>query len=442
MFKKTLLASALVGSFAFVAQAGCPQGTTAGQVVNGKETCVLAGTYSNSDLVLTADKNWVLNGGVFIGGDNTKSSTLRIQPGTKIVGMSGADYLVINRGSQIFAEGTASKPIVLTAAKSKDRRRGEWGGLIINGNAPVNGCGLEDDATAGTRFCELEGEGNTGKYGGDNPLDNSGVLKYVRVEFAGYEITPDNELNGIAFQGVGSGTEVDFVQVHMNADDGVEFFGGTVNVRHILVTGARDDSVDWTAGWRGKAQFVIIEQYGDQANNGIEADNNGKKLNSYPRSMPTISNMTLLGTSASAAKGGEGVLLRKGTGAKIHNSVILGAKKSCLDIDNDETFANMDSSEGIVFENTYLSCAKNFSDDSDNKINLQPWFLNGVGNKVFADVSEFNLNGWVPSVGSVLLENGLEPDDDELWFEPVEFIGAVESAATDWTAGWTTDAKN
>jgi hypothetical protein len=173
--------------------------------------------------------------------------------------------LVVRRSSQIIARGTAALPIIFSSSKlDGERARGDWGGLIINGRSTINSC------AGGTGVCEAFGEGGTGFYGGDDEADNSGVLEYVRVEFAGTLISPDNELNGIAFQGVGSGTTVDHIQVHMNADDGVEFFGGTVNVKHVLVTGVGDDSMDWTDGWRGRAQHIVLQQYDDGGDQGID----------------------------------------------------------------------------------------------------------------------------------------------------------------------------
>lgn len=422
---------------ATAAMADCPQGTTA---VSGQDAlCVIKGEYKQ-DLVLTSDNTYVLSGGVFVGGDNTDSASLFIQPGTKIIGESGADYLVIRRGSKIFAEGTAEAPIVFTTAKAENRTRGSWGGLIINGNAPINNCADE------SVVCEAEGEGNTGLYGGDNPADDSGVLKYVRVEFAGFEITPDNELNGIAFQGVGSGTLVDYVQVHMNADDGVEFFGGTVNVKHVLLTGNKDDSMDWVNGWQGKAQFVVVEQYEDQANNGIEADNLSAAQSINPRSNPTLANLTFIGTTGEAASGGSGMLLRRGTGATIYNAIITGFKTSCIDIDDPETFnfggtLNADgtlSASGLVMTNSIVNCpaAANFTLEDGDGWNTEDWFLAQDKNLV----ADPMLNGYIPMANSPALGNGITPFD--FFFDLVDYSGAIESAATDWTVGWTTDARN
>ena len=150
------------------------------------------------------------------------------------------------------------------------------------------------------------GEADTGVYGGDNPNDNSGILRYVRVEFAGVEFSPDNELNGIAFQGVGRGSTYEFIQVHMNRDDALEWFGGTADIKYAVASNAADDSFDWTFGWTGRAQFIAIHQRGDDADNGIEADNNEFNNNLLPRSNPQIYNMTICG-DPDANEGAESV---------------------------------------------------------------------------------------------------------------------------------------
>ena len=137
---------------------------------------------------------------------------------------------------------------------------------------------------------------------------------------------PENQLNGIAFQGVGSGTSVEFVQVYNNLDDGIEFFGGTVNAKYIVLTGNADDSLDWTDGWQGSIQYLQIDQADDAGDNGIEADNREGDENAQPRSMPSIANMTINGNI-----GERGILLRRGTGAFIYNSYVT-RNAICLDI--------------------------------------------------------------------------------------------------------------
>ncbi|MEO0335292.1 MAG: hypothetical protein AAF202_02805, partial [Pseudomonadota bacterium] len=336
----------------------------------------------------------------------------------------GKDYLLIRRGSQIVAKGTANAPIVMTSAKPVGQRsRGDWGGLVISGNAPVNGCGLEEQGDPTQGFCELRGEGDSGFYGGNNSEDSSGTLEYVVVEYAGNEVTKGDELNGIAFQGVGSGTTVDFVQVHMGFDDGFEFFGGTVNAKHLVSTCNKDDSLDWVHGWQGKAQFVLIQQCADFANNGIEADNNDEKRNSYPRSMPTLSNLTILGATGDGEASGQGVLLREGTGAKIYNAIVTGFRNSCLDIDDAETMELAADGESLVMENSIVHCATNFETED---FDITDWFNEGFGNMAVDPL----LTGYEPTPASPALGAGEPPLD--IFFDFADFIGAFDGV-NDWT---------
>jgi len=420
------------------ANAACPTWADSLGMTNGQEKCGLndAAPYSGN-LLLSADKLWVLQGGVFIGGDNTAKGTLSIEPGTKIVGSKGADFLVISRGSQIFAEGTADAPIVFTTANEGNTARGQWGGLILNGNAPINTCGTYSASTP----CEATGEGpgakGTGVYGGNNPSDNSGVLKYVRVEFAGFEVSPDNELNGIAFQGVGNGTVVDYIQVHKNSDDGVEFFGGTVDVKHVLLTGNRDDSMDWTSGWQGRAQFVIIDQFEDAANNGIEADSLKSPMDATPRSNPILSNFTILGTKGDAAKGGSSVLLRRGSGVEFNNSIFQAAKKGCIDIDDAPTAASGE----VVFIGNFINCVRPFEAEAGETWSVADFFTS----EDFNELADPMLNGFVPAAGSPVVNLGdVTPFGDRhgTWFSAVDYAGAVKDANDNWYKGWTNLARN
>ena len=432
--KKLALSVATVGALSSNLFAACPSWADS----LGPKTCGLndAAAYSGN-LLLTADKTWVLQGGVFIGGDNTDRGVLTIEPGTRIVGKAGADFLAISRGSQIFAEGTETAPIVFTTGNTGSTDRGQWGGLVLNGNAPINTCGTYSVENP----CEATGEGpgtkGTGVYGGNNPADNSGVLKYVRVEFAGFEISPDNELNGISFQGVGNGTLVDYIQVHKNSDDGVEFYGGTVDIKHVLLTGNKDDSMDWTSGWVGRAQFVIIDQFEDAANNGIEADNLKSPMDATPRSNPILSNFTILGSKGAAAKGGSSLLLRKGSAVEMNNSIMQGAKKGCLDIDDQPT-AN--SGEAIFIGN-FINCAKAFEAEAGETWNVADFF----SSEDFNELADPILNGYTPAANSPAIDLGdVTPFGPRhgTWFSAVDFAGAVKDANDTWYKGWTTLARD
>lgn len=398
--------------------------------------CIITGTLIDNEH-WTADYKWLLRGGVFVG-DDTNRTVLTIDPGTTIYGESSTlGMLVIRRNSQIIAIGTKEAPIVFTSANTPGTRaRGDWGGLIINGRATINGC---DEAP-----CEAAGEGGTGNYGGDNDADSSGVLKYVRVEFAGTQISPENELNGIAFQGVGAGTTVDYVQVHMNADDGIEFFGGTCSAKHLYLTGIGDDNLDWTDGWRGRVQYVVAQQYPDAGDQGIEADNNADNNTVTPVANPVISNVTLLGSGSDNSD--IGMLLREGTRATIHNALVANFGDACLDIDNytvTEAFMGR-----VKINNSIFACAKNFEEEGDEYVSetdTEPYmaatevFTNGVGNRTVAPASIATVLSGVTSTGAALT-GGAAPEGIP-FFDAVTYVGGV-TAADNWLAGWTTSAPN
>ncbi|MEC7510518.1 MAG: hypothetical protein VYC99_06955, partial [Pseudomonadota bacterium] len=209
------------------------------------EVRVLSGRLTADDaddqgvITLTNDTVWALEGPVFIGNDKADSVTLAIEEGTVIFGRTGADYLVVSRDSKIEAEGTASSPIIMTSFNDvvgDEVGAGQWGGVVILGNGTSTKCPQDGSDCA----LQVEGAEEGAVFGGTDDTDSSGILKYVVVKYAGFEIAPDNELNGITFGGVGSGTEVDYVQVHSNADDGVEFFGGAVNAKHLVLTANQD----------------------------------------------------------------------------------------------------------------------------------------------------------------------------------------------------------
>jgi len=416
-----------VESISPVAFESCPDFSTVGPI-NG--TCVLSGEI-NQDITLTANTEWILSGYVFIGGDKMNAATLTIEPGTHIFGQQGNDALLIRRGSKIMAEGTPDQPIVFTGPN--EQAAGEWGGVVISGYAPVNGC------SEGVTVCETAFEAITSEfYGGDNPTDNSGMLKYVQINYAGFEVRPDEELNGLTLLGVGSGTVVDYVQVHAGLDDGIEMFGGTVQMKHLVLTGAGDDSLDWGSGWRGKAQYVAIRQADDDGDRGIEADNNGDNNDALPRSKPLLANMTVVGSSPD---NGQGVLLRRGTGVNIYNSVFTGFAGACIRLDGDATYVNGGTPENLSGEltinNTYVDCVDNFADKADsNTYTTEQWFTAQSGN-VQGDPQ---LSGLFPATGSPLLSADAVVADSFL--DSVTYIGAFKDANDNWTEEWTVNFNN
>lgn len=410
--------------------------------IDGKQVWVLKGNLTgasnavNSTITLGNDVVWELDGAVVVGGDNENATVLEIEPGTKILGNNDA-YLVISRGSQIDAEGTADQPIVftsLTAGLGQKGDRGQWGGLVLLGNAPTNKC---PDLSS----CDQGFEVGDHAFGGDQTDDNSGTLKYVRVEFGGFKINDTQELNGVSFAGVGSGTTVDYLQVHKNDDDGIEFWGGNVSVSHVVLTDNFDDSFDWTNGWSGSAQHVYIRQEDNNANRGIEADSS-KSGEDVPVSTPTLANLTLqlAGGVNGSDDAAEGILFRVGTAGHVYNALVKGGVDTgeCLEVNDASTVANADDGS-LTIENSLIDCVEPFKstkDDSDTVIlDTEAWFLGQEGNLAAAA----DLDGYMPNASSPALTGGkadLANMDARLM--DAEYIGAFDGS-NDWTQGWTTD---
>jgi hypothetical protein len=256
----------------------------------------------DEDVTFDDAYNYLLTGGVFV----DAGATLTIESCTMVYAQtSGATtFLSVLRGGKLNASGTESCPIVFTPLTTNPQA-GDWGGIIVNGKAPIN---------TGT---EAEGEGNTGTYGGSDGTDNSGTIQYVRVEYAGKILGTDNELNGFSFNGVGSGTTVDHIQAYRGSDDGIEFFGGTVSVNYAVSTGNQDDSFDWTHGFSGTCSNWIVVQDPSNGDRGIEADNNGDNNSIAPYSNPTITNIHLTLRDSSDHK--SGIKLREGTKGSLSN---------------------------------------------------------------------------------------------------------------------------
>lgn len=418
---------------------GCPDFATPGA---GDRTCVIAGGEYTDDMTLTNDTIWFLNGAVYFGAraNANNTNTLYIEPGTRIIGADGNSILGIQRGAKIMAEGTADAPIVFTGPCRMSEQSDfcpdggqptQWGGLTINGKATINTCDNLGE-------CTSEGEGQSGTYGGDDDDDSSGVLRYVRVSNAGFRFLDTNELNGIAFQGVGRGTVVDYVQVHNNEDDCMEFFGGTVNVRHVVLTNCRDDSFDWTEGWRGLAQYVLVRQDPDfnavgVADHGIEADNLEGNNDNTPRAQPRIANATFIGRPDTT-----GILFRRGTGANVTNSIFTGFQ-NCLDIDDASTFTNAGTPNNLTgnltIENTIFNCDNNFVAMPGDGFSVESFFTAQPGNKQ----QNPHLDGVWPNANAAYLRgNFIDPMKFGPYFDKVEYIGAFSGKEAPWTDGhWT-----
>ncbi|MEO7307558.1 MAG: hypothetical protein ABIR78_06745 [Ferruginibacter sp.] len=332
--KKLFLYSILIAATSLSCRKIEVDGTTT--VVNGggttTENIILEGRVSENR-TLKAGYTYKLRGLVYV----TNGAILTIEPGTKIVGEKGKNGgLIITRSCKLIADGTVDKPIVFTSEEANPKR-GDWAGVVLLGNAPTNSSfnGVQG-------IGEIEGGINNsdglGLYGtpatqAQNPADNSGILRYVRIEYAGYAFLPDKEINGLTFGGVGSQTIVDYVQVSYANDDSFEWFGGTVNCTHLISFRTLDDDFDTDNGFSGKVQFGISLRDSSVADisksEAFESDNDATGSSLLPQTSVVFSNMTVMGPKASLSNTGNslfvwGAQIRRNSSMSLFNSIIMG----------------------------------------------------------------------------------------------------------------------
>jgi uncharacterized membrane protein len=433
--------------------ATCPSGFTEGTAVGGLTTCNVSGAYLTNVTLTNVDGiAYRLSGRVDIGTDvgaegniaGSQPAVMTIEPGVTIFGESGSDYLVVNRGSQLVADGTASQPIIFTSANDLERQAdsdpsndlggdaiSEWGGLVLLGQAPINRC--KDAATPASAQCENIVEGVTNPeavYGGADTTDNSGVLDYVQVRFAGFAInTQGNELNGITFAGIGSGTRVENIQVHNNSDDGVEFFGGNVNIKNLVLTGNDDDSIDTDNGYSGHIQYAVVVQRANGGDNITEASSVSSSV--APQSNPQISNFTFIGNRTNAFR------LNTGTIGRYMNGVVnYGQECFRFEPSAGNGVAGFQAGEDPTFNSVLFDCDGGLATANSDAAAAQGAVAADANNALVTD-----------TLASVLFpgpaELGVTPFDASTvssFFEPTSYIGAfgpTETVTNNWAAGWT-----
>jgi hypothetical protein len=418
----------------------CPSWASARPIDgDGNDVCQLPSSIMQSRS-LTADTVWYMDGTVTVGNGNEAMSvvegtlantdpvadvTLSIEAGTEIKGQSGSfANLIITRGSQIQAIGTATDPIIFSSDDDGYDGTGEWGGLILHGYAPHNECLTAD---MGAVACNVDSEGESGFAGGYTADDDSGTMRYVIVTEGGFEFAIGNEINGISMVGVGSGTEMEFIQVNSNADDGVEYYGGNVSGKYIVLTGNLDDSVDWDEGWQGNLQHVLVIQSVDTGGNVIEADTEGT-LDFL--SKPTIANATFIGNGSQTT----GAVFKATSGGFVHHSVFafdagLAGPTTCVD----SADAAVSGTE-LVFTNVVGAC------DTSGDVVLVP-----------APIADAAIDGnWASqaaeaqaaTVGTLdiatINTTYAESVADETFFDQTDYAGAVNPDGSDlWFEGWT-----
>lgn len=394
----------------------------------------------SSDRSLTADHVWTLKGYVYV----KDGATLTIAPGTIIKSdIVDKGAIIIERGGKIMAEGTASSPIVFTSGLSKGQRRpGDWGGIILLGKAPTN------------RSTEPTIEGGVNRnYGGTDPNDNSGVLRYVRIEFGGIAASPGSEINGLTLGGVGSGTTIDHIMVSYGNDDGYEFFGGTVNCKNLIAFSCLDDDFDFDFGYVGKIQYglsVKHPQYADvgDASNGIECDNDGSGTTATPFTHPKLSNFTFIGPnnrSNTQSPHNYGNRWRRSAHFTVRNSIMIGHQKGGFSVESAETGSALGTANGEFKNNLVHAITKSFFGNSSSGLTdstVKAICLANLCTQLDSANAAKLSNPWsltapsfLPQAGSPAL-GGASFVGLDAFFSGGTFVGAVDPG-NDWTTGWT-----
>ncbi len=446
--------------------------------------------------------------GIAEGGDG---ATIRIEAGATLAFRSSDDYMVINRGSQLLAEGTAEAPITITSVSDAVDNTvsaedvSQWGGLIINGFGVTNKCAYTgtrgtDLAIEGECHVAAEGKGGSSQthYGGNNDADSSGTLNYFIVKHTGAQVAPDNELNGISFNAVGSDTEVSYIQAYSTFDDGIEMFGGSVNIDHYVALYVRDDSIDIDEGYNGTINYALVIQSETDGQQCLESDGigsysaeqvdaNAAKIAAGLNSAAELWNVTCIVSPVDTGTHGEGagLRIREGHFAKVYNALVTTAYapdqrrdrnaetgadegddadgNNCVRLDNDETLQGAQD-DNVVITSSIIACHDlTKGDPLPDATSLLDW-LNGSDNDTYQTASDGLAAGETPTtsenpsldaddvniaileensfyslaIGDMVIDGGAATVTPQTMDDndTRDFIGAVTSA-DDWTLGWT-----
>lgn len=401
--------------------------------VEAAHDVVVEGTI-NVDTTWHASTVYRLRGIVFV----EDAARLTIEPGTTIIGETGA-ALVFTPNAMIYARGRADAPITFTSSRGAAAAAGDWGGVVLLGDAPIN--------AARGHVEGVPADDPRGYYGGDDVTGSCGLMEYVRIAYAGYEVFANNELNGLTLAGCGEGTIIRNLHVHASLDDGVEIFGGTPDLRYIVITDPGDDGLDWDQGWNGNAQFVaiIMRNNGD---NGIEADSNTENHNALPRSMPTLSNVTIIGPNDEAT-GDRAMVLRRGTGARFINTLVMGFPSDPIDVRDTATVAALTRGE-LRFDGLWLYGGPNglrFDDESatddDGGFDETSYFERVAGARYDEPLVDMlrSAQGVPIPQASPLMQSTAQIPEDEFFDRSARYIGAFRPGHRDtWMDGWVFDA--
>ena len=365
--------------------------------------------------------------------------TLTARAGVDIRAFSDC-VLLVTRGSKLIANGSSTSPITFSSLDTGYDGYGEWGGVILQGFAPQYGKGGTGACfNAGEVWCNVLGEGGSfvKEYGGNVPNDDSGLLRYVRIAEGGLIAGPNNEINGLTLQGVGHGTLIDYVQVHGNQDDGIEWFGGTVNVTHAVLTNNDDDDIDFYEGYMGNIQYALIVK--NQTTGAVPVGSNdtrGIELNSsdaeyVPETAGVIANVTIIGGDSANSINESGMRLRGSVTASVYNTAVTGYNTTCARIDDSDNYG-MSATANI---DTPIMLTNFLCDTSGTAFSKEQPL---AGSTVIQEVAVLDSNYAVTNAKAAVPATAITPQNNGsgFTFDATDFIGAVKPGTVPWFAEW------
>jgi hypothetical protein len=368
--------------------------------------------------------------------------TLSIQPGVVVIAAPGASWLAVNRGNKINAVGTETQPIIFTSRDNltgqiSDTSQGQWGGVVLLGRAPTTDCAV---GSVASNTCErnTEGAADLARFGGSNPADNSGRMSFVQIRYSGFVLSGNNELQALTTGGTGSGTVLDHIQSHNSSDDGAEFFGGVVNLKYYVATGADDDSLDVDTGAQMNVQYAMMIQREGRGDAIFEIDSNGNEADT-PRTKLTVSNFVAIqsGVAADNAANAQATLFFRGNSdTTLVNGIVISPQNECIRMNGSGTTPATLTARSVVMQCSGTGSGKYIGTGSLNAAAVQTAFGSGANN---------NDDSFTPTLTSLFIngtnEGGLVAFDanslSSFFDASANYVGAVRNAQDTWYAGWT-----
>ena len=405
----------------------------------------VTGTLTSST-TWTANNRYVLNDFVGVAGP----AVLTIEPGTVVYGGGTRATLFIQRGAKIIADGTARRPIIMTSAqRTGNRAQRDWGSLVLLGGAPIN-------VPGGQAFLEGLPSEAAYSFGGQNAADSSGILRYVRLEFGGFEIATNQEINGLTLAGVGNGTVLDYVEVLHNKDDAFEFFGGTVNAKHLLGIAFADDGLDFDNGFLGSIQYaaLIKRAVNDESDSNIftEADNNATGGADTPLTHPRVYNVTAVRVASGV--GNYGGVIRRNTAGEWMNSIVTGSRLAPITLRDTGTFNNA-AAGALVVDNSILNGSfenASFPNSADKADQTRTFLFTTMKHNrnvdpLLAMGTPTLLRTYMPDLAPLTNSPALDADfvanpPDSGALESVDFVGAIGPGNNWILSGWANFSDN